>query len=103
MWLAGRSKQGFGAGHRFQAAFRGELDGEGFDNVKDWKYIKEVWEKELDGYVPRYCSVPRKKFAESQDHLLENIRYENSRIKLLKAEIRRLKSKIFVIKTGEAF
>jgi hypothetical protein len=84
-WPADQSKS-LVPGIDFKLPSGGEFDDDGFDDVKDWKCIQEVWEKELDGYAPRDCSVPREEFAESQDRLLEKIRYGNSRIELLKAE-----------------
>ncbi|KAE9374053.1 hypothetical protein N431DRAFT_464342 [Stipitochalara longipes BDJ] len=83
----------------FKLPSGGEFDVELFDNVKDWKCVREIWEKELDGYVPYDCSLPRKKYADTQDHLLEKIRYEDFRMRSIISKIRLLKSEIVELKT----
>lgn len=87
-WPTDRSK-GLLPGIDFKLPSGGEFD-DTFDDVKDWKCIQEIWDRELDGYIPHDCSLPRQMYADTVDHSVEVYRYARFRVRVLTARIEEL-------------
>ena len=84
----------------FKLPSGGEFDDDLFGDVQDWKYIQDIWGRELDGSIPPECSLPRKQCANVQDHLQEEIKYAQSQMRFKRSRIILLESELVEIRTN---